>query len=65
MEATKENGWEGEGWYIIRFWDTDLHQWSHPETPEPIWLANQEDFEAETDHYYDFYEAQVEHLERY
>lgn len=62
MEATKENGWEDYGWYTVRFWDNDSQDWATPVKPEPIWIESADEFEAATDHYYDFYEPIVEYL---
>lgn len=62
MEAIKENGFEGQGWYTIRFWDNDSQDWATPEKPEPMWIDFGDEFEEATSHYYDFYEPVVEYL---
>ena len=62
MKAIKENGYEGYGWYTIRFWDNYSQDWPTPEIPEPIWIDSKYEFDAATDHYYDFYEPVVEYM---
>lgn len=62
MKATKENGYEGYGWYVIRYWDNDSQDWETPERPEPIWIETAEDFEAETEASCEEFEAVIEYM---
>lgn len=61
-KAVGEKGWVNEGWYTIRFWDSEAQDWASPEVPEPYWIENAWDFDAATSHYYSFYEPIVEYL---